>query len=102
MFGINNSQTSPNSINLQQTEAADAATGSKRTRTAAQSNTSALDSDQTVKVSSTAGALAQITGQSDVRSEKVAQLQAAIAGGTYNVSSTDVANKLIESMLGGR
>lgn len=36
---------------------------------------------------------------SDVRSEKVSALQAAIASGTYNVSSSDVADKLMQSML---
>lgn len=100
MFGINNTLTTTTSAtSLQGTDATDA---SQRSRAASQTNTSALDSDQTVKVSTTAGALAQITGQSDVRTEKVAQLQAAIASGTYNVSSSDVADKLIDSMLGGR
>ena len=35
----------------------------------------------------------------DVRTEKVATLQASIAAGTYQVSSSDVADKLVESLL---
>jgi anti-sigma28 factor (negative regulator of flagellin synthesis) len=31
--------------------------------------------------------------------DKVAALQQAIAGGTYNVSASDVANKMVESLL---
>ena len=50
---------------------------------------------------SAAGAvLAKATAGSDVRTEKVAALQAAIASGTYHVSASDVADKLIGSLLG--
>jgi negative regulator of flagellin synthesis FlgM len=55
--------------------------------------------DQTV-VSSAGDAMLQAMGSSDVRTDKVASLQAAIANGTYNVSSSDVAGKMISSMLG--
>jgi flagellar biosynthesis anti-sigma factor FlgM len=36
----------------------------------------------------------------DIRSAKVASLQQAIAAGNYSVSSSDVADKIIESLLG--
>ncbi len=49
---------------------------------------------------STAGALvAQAISASDVRTDKVASLQQSIAAGTYNVSSSDVADKLIGALL---
>ncbi len=53
-------------------------------------------------VSRTGDLVALALGSSDVRSAKVAQLQQAIASGTYNVSSGDVANKIVEGLLGGR
>jgi negative regulator of flagellin synthesis FlgM len=37
---------------------------------------------------------------SDTRSAKVAALQQAIADGSYSVSSSDVADKIIQSLLG--
>lgn len=45
--------------------------------------------------------LAGSTGDtSDVRHEKVAAVQAALASGTYKVPSSDVAQSLIDHMLG--
>jgi len=49
-------------------------------------------------LSSAAGLVSQALEGSDVRSEKVAALQQAIAGGSYNVSSSDVADKVIQSI----
>jgi negative regulator of flagellin synthesis FlgM len=50
---------------------------------------------------SAAGAFASRTsGESEVRLAKVAGLQQAIANGTYHVSSSDVAGKIIDSLLG--
>jgi negative regulator of flagellin synthesis FlgM len=51
-------------------------------------------------LSSTGGLVAQALGDSDVRTEKVAALQQAIAAGEYSVSSSDVADKIIQSLLG--
>jgi negative regulator of flagellin synthesis FlgM len=50
-------------------------------------------------ISSTSGALSAALNASDVRTEKVASLQTAIGGGTYNVPSSAVADKLVSSML---
>jgi negative regulator of flagellin synthesis FlgM len=43
---------------------------------------------------------AQALDGPDVRSAKVAALQQAIAAGSYSVSSSDVADKIIQSLLG--
>ena len=50
-------------------------------------------------LSSTGGLVAQALESSDTRSAKVASLQQAIAAGTYSVSSSDVADKIIQSLL---
>jgi negative regulator of flagellin synthesis FlgM len=50
-------------------------------------------------LSATGGLVAQSLGGSDVRSEKVASLQQAIAEGSYNVSSSAVADKIMQSLL---
>ncbi len=54
--------------------------------------------DQT-NLSSAGGMIAHALTGSDVRSEKVAALQQAIASGSYSVSSSDVAGKMIQSLL---
>jgi negative regulator of flagellin synthesis FlgM len=51
------------------------------------------------RLSSTGGLIAQSLEGSDVRTAKVEALQQAIANGTYSVSSSDVADKLIQSLL---
>ena len=51
---------------------------------------------------SAAGGLAAQAARSDVRLAKVAQLQQAIASGTYNVPASAVADKMVEGMLNGR
>jgi len=50
-------------------------------------------------ISSTSELLSAALGVSDVRLDKVVPLQQAIANGTYNVSSSDVADKLIATLL---
>jgi negative regulator of flagellin synthesis FlgM len=54
--------------------------------------------DQT-SLSSASGLVAQALDSPDVRSAKVAALQQAIAAGSYSVSSSDVADKIIQSLL---
>ena len=56
-------------------------------------------SDQT-HVSVAASLVSQAASTSDVRSEKVQSIQAAIASGNYNVNATDVAGSLMAHMLG--
>jgi negative regulator of flagellin synthesis FlgM len=50
-------------------------------------------------LSATGGLVSQSLEGSDVRTEKVASLQQAIAAGSYSVSSSDVAGKIIQSLL---
>lgn len=58
----------------------------------------AKQADQT-SLSSAGGMIAHALEGSDVRTDKVAALQKAIASGSYNVSSSDVAGKMIDSLL---
>jgi negative regulator of flagellin synthesis FlgM len=62
--------------------------------------TSALNSDRAT-VSSAGSEVSSALSNSDVRTEKVAGVQAALAAGTYNVPASAVASKMVDSMLGG-
>jgi negative regulator of flagellin synthesis FlgM len=50
-------------------------------------------------LSSASGLVSQSVAGSDVRADKVAALQQAIAAGTYKVSANDVATSIINSLL---
>jgi negative regulator of flagellin synthesis FlgM len=95
--------------NLQQSISPIAATEPKSVVPANAPGTTANGSGETVggagrtdetNLSSTGSFVSQALEGSDVRSEKVASLQQAIDAGTYNVSSSDVADKIIQSLLG--
>src|ERR1035441_1558173 len=60
---------------------------------------SALGSDLAT-FSSAGSELSQMAGDTEVRMDKVAGIQAALAAGTYNVSAAAVASKVVDSMLG--
>lgn len=94
--GIGTLQTSL----LQQTsstqKAATEASASHAPRNAAAVSTG---SDQT-SLSSASTSLAHALTTSDVRTDKVASLQQAIDSGSYHVSSPEVADKLLNSLLG--
>jgi negative regulator of flagellin synthesis FlgM len=70
---------------------------SGETNESAVSSSNVQHADQTT-LSATAGLVAQALEGSDTRSEKVASLQQAIAAGSYSVSSSDVADKIIQSL----
>lgn len=61
-------------------------------------NEQSIATDQT-NLSSTGGLVAQALESSDTRSAKVASLQQAISAGRYNVSSLDIADKIIQSLV---
>ena len=61
--------------------------------------TQAAGSDRAT-LSSAASEVAQTSSGDDVRLDKVATIQAALAVGTYNVSASAVASKVMDSMLG--
>jgi negative regulator of flagellin synthesis FlgM len=62
---------------------------------------SALGSDRAT-FSSAASEVSQTAGDSGVRMDKVASIQAMLAAGSYNVSAGAVASKVVDSMLGGQ
>ena len=66
--------------------------------TSASAAPTAQKADQ-ASLSATSSVISQALSSDDVRTEKVAALQQAIAAGSYNVSSSDVADKLIQSVL---
>ena len=59
-----------------------------------------LNSDRAT-LSSAGSEVLLTAGDQDVRTEKVAGVQAALAAGTYNVAASAVASKIVDAMLGG-
>jgi len=74
-----------------------ATTSTTRTGKGAASEAS-LTTDQAT-VSSAGSSVSQAASASDVRLEKVAAVKAALESGTYNVSASAVAGKVVDSML---
>jgi negative regulator of flagellin synthesis FlgM len=97
--GITNQQQTPSSINSLSTPATSQPTTSAGSLDqSAASNPNAEPADLT-SLSAAGGLVAQSLEGSDIRSGKVAALQQAIVGGTYNVSSSAVADKIMQSLL---
>jgi negative regulator of flagellin synthesis FlgM len=63
--------------------------------------TSALGADQAT-LSNAGSEVSLSAGTDGVRAEKVAAVQAALAAGTYDVSASAVASKLVDAMIGGQ
>lgn len=74
-----------------------AAAQSKSGTSAAAANP--LTSDRAT-LSNAASEVAQTASDADVRMDKVAGIQAALAAGTYSVPASAVAAKMVDSMLG--
>ena len=51
-------------------------------------------------LSSTSTLISQALSTSDVRFDKVSEIQQSIADGTYSVSASDVAGKLLDTLIG--
>jgi negative regulator of flagellin synthesis FlgM len=60
---------------------------------------SALSSDSAT-VSSAGSQVSLTASDSEVRMDKVASIQSALASGTYNVPASAVASKMVDAMLG--
>ena len=102
MTGIKDLQTLLGTVAGAQPGARAAGPSNKGANTSPVATRTAFGSGQTLTVSPMAGQLAQAVNDSDVRLDKVLQIQSAIAAGTYKVSSADVADKLIAFMKSGR
>ncbi|HEU5341409.1 flagellar biosynthesis anti-sigma factor FlgM [Edaphobacter sp.] len=89
---------------LQQTTGSISATKPTQQATNAVANTrqngesGAVRTDH-AELSSTGELISKALEHSDVRMDNVQALQQAIASGTYHVSSSDVADKLIETLM---
>lgn len=77
--------------------ASQAAPQSKGTTAALTGNT--FDADRAT-LSSAGSEVSQAASAEDVRTEKVAGVQAALAAGTYNVPAEQVASRVVDAMLG--
>jgi flagellar biosynthesis anti-sigma factor FlgM len=53
-------------------------------------------------LSSAGSEVSQTASDSSARMDKVAEIQAALAAGRYNVSASAVASKVVDSMLGSQ
>jgi flagellar biosynthesis anti-sigma factor FlgM len=71
-----------------------------RTGTTSHAPSGAAPQADEASLSSTGGLIAQALGTSDVRTAKVEAVRSAISDGSYNVPSSAVAGKIIDSMLG--
>ncbi|HEX3968900.1 MAG TPA: flagellar biosynthesis anti-sigma factor FlgM [Edaphobacter sp.] len=97
--GINSLQQAIHSIATSEVKPAGQANASDSgSNSSLQAVAQVQHADET-NLSSTGGLVAQALESSDTRSAKVASLQQAIAAGNYSVSSADVADKIIQSLL---
>jgi negative regulator of flagellin synthesis FlgM len=98
--GIGSLQQTISSITSPETKPAPQVSAPDSGSKASEGPTANTEQVDQASLSSTGGLVAQALEGSDTRSAKVAPLQQAIAAGNYSVSSSDVADKMIQSMLG--
>ena len=82
------------------TEAA-ATVGAQQAKGSSTVAAGAIGSDQAT-VSSAGSEISQMADNSDVRTDKVAGIQAALTSGSYDVPAAAVASKVVDSMLGNQ
>jgi len=73
--------------------------GTPQPKSAETAGGGALGSDQAA-FSSAGSEISQTEGDMEVRMDKVAGIQAALAAGTYKVPAVAVASRVVDSMLG--
>jgi negative regulator of flagellin synthesis FlgM len=71
-----------------------------QTKGGAAASGSAFDTDRAT-LSNAANEVSQSFSDDGVRPEKVAEIQTALAAGTYDVPASAVASKLVDAMLSG-
>ncbi len=76
-----------------------AQTQSQAAKTQTASTSSTLAGDQAT-LSSAGATVSQAAAEPDVRLDKVASVQAALAAGSYNVPASAVASKVVDALLG--
>lgn len=100
MDGINSLQKMLGALQVNESTSVNGTVAAKAGSTSSATISSPASSRGVDQASFSAGGLAvQSTDMSDVRATKVAELRAAIASGTYNVSASAVADKMVEGML---
>jgi negative regulator of flagellin synthesis FlgM len=95
--GIGGGQVLPTSISTPETSLRSQSSGGAQNVASASERDVAVSDQTTFSAAGSWIAQPVAGGDSDVRTEKVAALQQAIAAGTYNVSASDVADKLIQA-----
>ena len=96
--GINSLEKALGTLGIKESRATDAAKAATAQMAGRTGQAVHQNIDQ-ASVSSAGGLVAQLANGPDVRTEKVAQLQAAIASGKYSVPASAVADKLVEHLL---
>jgi flagellar biosynthesis anti-sigma factor FlgM len=98
--GINSLQQTINAVASSEVRPTTQVSAPDRVSKAGDGSTASVQQVDQTSLSSTGGLVAQAMEGSDTRSGKIASLQQAIAAGNYSVSSSDVADKIIQSLLG--
>lgn len=88
-----------NALPLAQSAKESQVSGAEKSLNGAQPSLVSSASDDS-ELSRAASLTSEAASLPDVRSEKVEAIKAAIADGTYNVSSADVAQSIVNQMLG--